>query len=219
MSVAASQGFYGRWAALYDVLSHSTPGITHLRQQAIDGLGLSTGDTVVDLGCGSGANVPALRQAVGSSGQVIGVDFTGPILQRARARHDHEGVSFVRGDVTNLPIEGSVDAVFASFLSGMLPEPTLAVDAWAAAIRSGGALGLLDASLSDARTAWPANQLVKGVVFASSPRKGLDWDVAPWTTVTRRVKLAHAAIRRHASETTEDSWAMGTIRVTTGEIE
>lgn len=219
MSADASQGFYGRWAELYDVLSHSTPGITHLRQQAVDELGLSPGDTVVDLGCGSGANAPYLRQAVGPSGRVVGVDFTRPILERARARHDYDCVTFVQGDVTSLPIDGPVDAIFASFLSGMLPEPTPVVDAWAERIRPGGTLGLLDASLSDTRTAWPANQLVKGVVFASSPEKTLDWDTAPWTTVTRRVKLAHAAIRRHADETTEDSWAMGTIRVTTGEIQ
>lgn len=219
MPADSSQGFYGRWAEVYDVLSHATPGIDRVRADAIDALDLDVGDTVVDLGCGTGANVPHLRRAVGRSGRVVGVDFTRPVLSRARERHDHDEVAFLHGDVTDLPVDEPVDGVFASFLAGMLDDPMPTVDAWADHVRPGGSLGLLDASLSDARTAWPANQVVKGVVFASSPEKSLDWDTAPWTTVTRRVKLAHAAIRRHAADTAEETWAMGTVRATVGEME
>lgn len=219
MAVESSQDFYGRWTGLYDVLSHSTPGIRFLRRTAVQSLGLEHGDTVVDLGCGAGPNIPHLRRAVGPAGSVIGVDFTRRILERARRNHDYENVDFVHGDVTDLPIDDSVDAIFASFLAGMLPEPTATVDAWADHLRPGGTLGLLDASLSDKRHAWPLNQAVKAMVYASAPEKSHDWDIAPWTTVTQRVDLAHAEIRANARETREETRLLGTLRVTAGEID
>lgn len=218
MATDQSQRLYGRWASVYDVVSHATPGIARLRANAIDVVGLEPGDTVVDLGCGSGPNIPNLRRAVGPAGHVVGVDFTAPILERARERHSHDNVSFVQGDVTDLPIEGPVDAVFASFLMGMLPDPATAVDSWAELLRPGGRLALLDASLSDARLAWPLNQAVKAMVLASSPEKSLDWETAPWTSVTRRVDLAHAEIRAHATETMEVTWLLGTVRLTAGTL-
>lgn len=213
------QAFYGRWAGVYDVLSHSTPGLRSLRAGAVATLELEPGDTVLDLGCGSGPNIPHLRRAVGPAGRVVGVDFSRPLLERARRSHEYENVQFLYGDVTTLPLDGLVDAVFSTFLGGMLTDPAETVDGWASQIRTGGSLTLLDASLSDARIAWPLNQIVKAIVFASAPEKSLSWETAPWTTVTRRVNLAHAEIRNNARSTTEQTWLLGTVRVTAGEID
>lgn len=219
MSAAPSQRFYGRWAHLYDALSHSTPGIRSLRRAAVATLDLEPGDTVVDMGCGTGPNVPHLRRAVGPAGRVIGVDFTGPVLDRARENHDAENVEFVQGDVTALPVDADIDAIFASFLSGMLPDPVGAVDTWTEHLGRGGTLGLLDATLSDKRHAWPLNQAVKAMVYASAPEKAGDWDTAPWTTVTQRVDVAHAEIRANTTDPTEQTWLLGTVRVTAGTID
>lgn len=219
MVAASSQRFYGRWARLYDGVSHSTPGIRSLRRAAVAALALDLGDTVVDMGCGTGPNVPHLRRAVGPAGSVIGVDFTGPLLDRARENHDYDNVEFVRGDVTDPALDGEVDAVFASFLSGMLPNPAATVDTWTDLLAPGGTLGLLDSSLSDKRHAWPLNQAVKAMVYASAPEKSRGWDTAPWTTVTQRVDLAHAEIHANTTDPTERTWLLGTVRVTTGSIE
>jgi ubiquinone/menaquinone biosynthesis C-methylase UbiE len=216
MPATESQDFYGRWSSVYDVLSHATPGIRRLRASALSALDLPDDATVLDLGCGAGANIPHLRRAVGPAGRVVGVDFTEPVLARARARHDHDNVQFVRADVTDPPIDGPVDAVVASFLGGMLPDPVATVDAWASLVRPGGAIALLDASLSDARVAWPINQLLKAVIFASAPDKTRALRPAPWTTVTQRVELAHAEIHVHARETTEYTWLLGSLRFTMG---
>ena len=219
MAVESSQEFYGRWTHLYDVVSHSTPGMQSLRRAAVDALDLDPGDTVVDLGCGTGPNIPHLCRAVGPAGTVVGIDFTRRILERARANHDYENVEFVHGDVTDLPLDDSVDAIYASFLAGMLPEPAKTVDAWADHLRPGGTLGMLDATLSDKRLAWPLNQGVKAMVYASMPEKSHDWDTAPWTIVTRRVDLSHAEIRANARNVREETWLLGTVRVTAGEID
>lgn len=219
MTANPSQGFYGRWAHLYDVLSHRTPGISTLRAAAVESLDLDAGDTVIDLGCGAGPNVPHLRRAVGPMGHVVGVDFTRPILQRARRTHAAGNVTFTTGDVTDLPIKGPVDAIVSSFLSGMLPEPTTTITRWTDLVRPGGRVALLDAALSGTRVAWPLNQIVKAIIFASAPRKLRAWNTAPWTTVTKRVDLAAAELDRQSTATSRQSWLLGTVRLTTGHIE
>lgn len=219
MSAAPSQRFYGRWAHLYDGLSHSTPGLHSLRREAVASLDLDLGDTVVDMGCGTGPNVPHLRRAVGPAGTVIGVDFTRLLLERARRNHDYQNVHFVQADVTDLPLDDEVDAIFASFLAGMLPNPADTVDTWSEHLAPGGTLGMLDASLSDTRIAWPLNQAVKAMVYASAPEKSREWETAPWKTVTRRVDLAHAEIHAHTTHPTERTWLLGTVRVTAGSID
>ena len=84
--VTAVTAFYGRWARLYDLLATRLPGVGRFRAAAADALDLSPGDTVVDVGCGSGAALPYLRERVGPDGAVVGVDLTGEMLARARER-------------------------------------------------------------------------------------------------------------------------------------
>ncbi|MFC7173040.1 class I SAM-dependent methyltransferase [Haloplanus litoreus] len=102
----AAQGFYSRWARAYDTLARRAPGVRGLRRDTAAALDLAPGDTVVDVGCGTGANLPALRERVGPSGTVVGVDFAPGAVARARAHVAREGwtnVHVCRGDATRLP--------------------------------------------------------------------------------------------------------------------
>jgi SAM-dependent methyltransferase len=61
--------------------------------------------TLLDIGCGTGANLSLLTQEVGKEGRVVALDYSPLALQFAR---DHLGdlpVSLLRGDATNLPFE------------------------------------------------------------------------------------------------------------------
>ncbi|HLO94341.1 MAG TPA: methyltransferase domain-containing protein, partial [Burkholderiaceae bacterium] len=49
-------------------------------------LGLEPGDTVLDLGCGTGLSLPQLLEAVGPTGQVIGLEPCRAMLDQARQR-------------------------------------------------------------------------------------------------------------------------------------
>ncbi len=75
-------------ARKYD--SASKPAGRH-RERAVDLLGLRTGQTVVDVGCGTGASLRFLVARVGPTGRVIGVDVSPEMLDRARARVDARG--------------------------------------------------------------------------------------------------------------------------------
>jgi demethylmenaquinone methyltransferase/2-methoxy-6-polyprenyl-1,4-benzoquinol methylase len=63
----------------------------HYRKLAVDALKLRPGDTVVEIGCGTGLNFPLLRAAVGETGRIVGVDLTPEMLAQARARAAEEG--------------------------------------------------------------------------------------------------------------------------------
>ncbi|RLM88360.1 methyltransferase domain-containing protein [Halobellus sp. Atlit-38R] len=131
-SVRRIQRNYGAWAPLYDWFARATSSIGGVRAGCVAALGLGPGDTVVEFGCGPGVNLPALREAVGPTGHVVGVDITGPMLDRARsrvARHGWENVSLVRGDATTPPIS-AVDGVLATFVTSLFEDPYAVVSRW-----------------------------------------------------------------------------------------
>ncbi len=63
------------------------------RRQAIQALQLRPGDTVVDIGCGTGLNFPHLEHVIGPGGRIIGVDLTDAMLEEAKLRVEKHGIS------------------------------------------------------------------------------------------------------------------------------
>ncbi|WP_227375456.1 class I SAM-dependent methyltransferase [Haladaptatus halobius] len=218
---SAAQRFYGRWARLYDLLASTTPGLSSLRERAVSELALSPGDTVVEMGCGTGANFPHLRNHVGSKGEVVGVDFTRGMLEQARdrvAREGWENVHLVHADATAFEPREEVDAVLATFLVGMLDDPYATVGHWADWIRPGGHLALLDAGQSTHPYSWPVNQAFRGLVVASTPGGGLDFERPPWSVLDERVSEARRALSERAVEVWDSEHVMGVVRITGGRL-
>jgi len=220
---ATAQAFYGRWAALYDAIAQYTPGVARLRKRAAAALELSPGDTVVEMGCGTGANLPYLRQRVGPEGTVVGVDFTRPVLDRARRlaeRHGWENVHVVRGDAARPPVAEAVDGVVASFVVGMLDDPAATVGDWCDLVGGGGNVVLLDAAVSDRRAAAPVNAAFRvGTVLSTPPTLKLRYDDSPHERLRQRVTDARETLRRRSTAVAhEDHW-LGIVRLTGGRVE
>ena len=227
-----TQAFYTRWARLYDAIATRTPGVERIRRRAIDGLELAPGDAVVEFGCGTGANFPFLRDAVGPSGTVVGVDFTPGMVARASRRAARwENVHVVRGDATRPPIRGvddagvasgdlgalgAPDAVFASFLSGMLEDTAGAVETWISLLRPGGRIALLDLARSTGRGR-PLNPLFALVVRASTPPGGAASAATLTATLDERVATAHRRLIDRCSATTHETLLLGFVRCSAGE--
>lgn len=74
---------YARLAPVYD---EATRWIDLARMTAIDRLAPQPGETVADIACGTGFCLPALVQAVGPAGTVIGIEPSGAMLAHARLR-------------------------------------------------------------------------------------------------------------------------------------
>ncbi len=123
---------YGAWAPIYDWFARSTASVGGVRDGCVAALDLEPGDTVVDFGCGPGVNFPALRETVGPDGRVVGVDVTGPMLERARGlveRRGWENVAVVQGDATRPPVR-SADGVLSTFVTSLFADPYAVVCTW-----------------------------------------------------------------------------------------
>jgi ubiquinone/menaquinone biosynthesis C-methylase UbiE len=223
-AVASAQSFYTRWARAYDVLARNAPGAGKLRQRAVTALDPAAGDVVLDLGCGTGANFPYLREAVGSEGAVVGVDFApGPVEIARRRADDWQNVHVVRGDATQLPchdrVPGSPDAVLASFVVGMLPDPGSVVRSWADLLGQGGRLGLVDLARSRV-TPWRLFNPVFAILTRASAPPGSDArnDADAVSVLDRRVDAAHDALAACCVEVHESTHVGGFARIGAGEV-
>lgn len=215
-----AQSFYGRWAGLYDLLARRTPGIVSLRRRAADALRLEAGDTVVEMGCGTGANLPFLREEVGPEGTVVGIDFTGPVLERARdLTAEYDNVHVVRGDATTPPIDEDVDAVLATFVVGMLADPAGAVDDWCDLVGTDGHVVLVNAARSDAWYAPPVNAVFRAVVVCSTPPTlQFRYETDPHRRLDERVEAAHGRLRERSAAIAHETRVFGVVRLTGGRI-
>ncbi|MEF8887975.1 MAG: methyltransferase domain-containing protein [Haloarculaceae archaeon] len=215
----AAQQFYARWARLYDLLARA-PGVRSWRTRATDALALGAGDTVVEMGCGTGANFPYLRERVGPGGRVVGIDLTPGMLGVARdrvARADWENVSVLAGDATRPPLRESVDAVVATFLVGMLEDPATAVEDWCDSLRPGGRLVLLNASRSPHPAAAPLNLLFRLFVRAAAPG-GRTTAASPARALEGRVDAARDALAGRATSHEERRLGLGYVRLVSGRL-
>jgi SAM-dependent methyltransferase len=208
---AAAQDFYSRWAAAYDCLARRAPGIRRLRTAAAAALAPDRGDTVVDVGCGTGANFPALRERVGPAGTVVGVDFAPGAVARARRRIRAEGwtnVTVCRGDATRLPL-GRADAVVATFLVGMLPDPAATIRGWIDGLDPD-RIALLDLARSTRSPGRALNPLFRLAVVAGAPPGTRDHHGgSPTPVLDRRVAAAHRTVLERCTETTHETRAGG----------
>jgi len=87
---------------------------------------LQPGDTVVDLGSGAGFDCFLAAAGVGENGQVIGVDMTPEMIEKARAnavRDGYKNVEFRLGDIDKLPVaDNSVDMVISNCVINLVPD-------------------------------------------------------------------------------------------------
>ncbi len=87
---------------------------------------LQPGETVVDLGSGTGIDVFKASSVVGKDGKVIGVDATPEMIFKARQTAQDQqmsNVEFRLGEIEHLPIEtGSVDAIISDCVINLSPD-------------------------------------------------------------------------------------------------
>ncbi|GIH04830.1 hypothetical protein Rhe02_28970 [Rhizocola hellebori] len=139
-----SQAFFGVRAATWDAkFGDDMPVYARAVQQA----GISPGETAIDLGCGTGRALPALREAVGPAGRVIGIDHTRQMLDVARSSGRAESAHLLLADAQHLPLrDASVHAIFAAGLITHLPDVVAGLAELGRIIAGGGRLILFHPS-------------------------------------------------------------------------
>jgi SAM-dependent methyltransferase len=97
----------------------------------------------LDAGCGTGRALPVLRDAVGRSGLVVGVDVTRAMLAEAKRLGRDRLATLVRADTGCLPLPGGVvDVIFAAGLLPHSPDAAAAVLELARVTRPRGRLAI-----------------------------------------------------------------------------
>jgi demethylmenaquinone methyltransferase/2-methoxy-6-polyprenyl-1,4-benzoquinol methylase len=86
---------YGKRAKRYDYSANAyyLLGFREFayREIGVKALSLKKGDSVVEVGCGTGLNFSLLRKEVGPNGNIIGVDLTPEMLEEADKRIKRNG--------------------------------------------------------------------------------------------------------------------------------
>ena len=123
---AQTEGRLIRWASTYDFLTNilTLGQARRLRNLTVDHALLKPGESVLDVGCGTGAVTIPAKQRVGTAGRTAGIDPAPEMIAVAQHKAQRKGleIDFRIGVIEALPYpDASFDAVTSSLMMHHLP--------------------------------------------------------------------------------------------------
>ena len=186
------RALYGRIAGKYDLalIELRLTGLERQRSEVIKNLKLDQGQTVVDLGCGTGLNLHRLVNAVGPSGRVIGVDISAVMLGEAEKKVRAAGyinVELIEADLAHYRLPPGSNGVLATFALEMVPEYDAIIERIASHLPRDGRLGLMGLKYPESWPEW----LVKAAVLVNKPfGASKDYrDFRPWISAAKHMNV------------------------------
>ena len=99
------------------------PDMVAQRKDTLERLAVQSGERVLDIGSGPGFLAEALAEKTGSGGEVVGVDVSPQMVDRAEARKEHDWLRYQLADATALPFgDNSFDAVVSTQVAEYVPD-------------------------------------------------------------------------------------------------
>lgn len=143
------QAFYAPQAGHYDAFRRR---LLHGREDLIRLLPAAPGDTVVELGCGTGENLERLGARLGGLRRLALVDLCPALLEQARTRAArYANVEVIEADITRYQPREPVDCVYLSYALTMVEDWRAVIANAVAMLRPGGTLGVVDFYVSGAK--------------------------------------------------------------------
>jgi SAM-dependent methyltransferase len=129
---------FGRAAVSYGAVGPDLFG--YFGARVVDVLELTSGSSLLDVGCGTGAVLEPAASAIGPRGAAVGIDRSAPMAAQAHAR----GHLVAMMDARELAFPAGVfDAVVANFVLTYFTEPPQVLVELRRVLRAGGRLGLV----------------------------------------------------------------------------
>lgn len=148
-------------ASTYDLLTGMNPGyLKHLRWSA-ERLAAPPRGRILDLCCGTGLSTHAIVRTYPNA-EVVGLDASEGMLDKARRKGALAHVRFVLGDATDpreAGVEGPFDAILMAYGIRNVPDPERCLESVRALLRPGGVVCFHEYSVKDslrARVLWNA---------------------------------------------------------------
>lgn len=187
------RGLYRKRAGWYDFSANAYYLIgfreAKYRKMAVSALALEPGDTVVEIGCGTGLNFKYLLQSIGNAGQLIGVDLTDAMLEIAHSRIERSGwknVLLVQSDAAKYVFPSNTKGIISTFALTLVHEYEANIERAANSLASGGRFVLLDFKKPERWPLWVAK-----IGVAITKPFGVSLDLAqrkPWETMQKYFK-------------------------------
>jgi demethylmenaquinone methyltransferase/2-methoxy-6-polyprenyl-1,4-benzoquinol methylase len=148
-----------RIARMFDAIARRYDTLNHLlsagfdrrwRRKAVDALGFTGGERVLDMCTGTGdLAIEAVTSRAGQAAEVVGADFSSEMLHLAAGKVRRAGldsrIRLLRGDATSVPFaNGTFDAAMVAFGIRNVLDPDAACREFHRVLRSGGRLAILE---------------------------------------------------------------------------
>ncbi len=145
---------YDRLAAIFS--SVALYPVRRYRMAALRALNIQAGDTVLDIGCGTGLSLPFIEERIGPEGRIIALDYTATMLEQAANKaeaHGWQNIAFIRGDAANVAalVARPVNAAVAAFSLSLVPGWQQSIKGVAGLLQPGGRFAVLDWQTMKAR--------------------------------------------------------------------
>jgi ubiquinone/menaquinone biosynthesis C-methylase UbiE len=130
--------FFNSMAEKWDTtVFHDTSKI----QKIIDMLHIKEGETVLDVGTGTGVMIPFLISYTGSEGKIIAVDMAEKMIEIARRKYAYDNVEFIEGNVFDIELpDNYFDCVMCYSVFPHFQGKKLAVQKFAKKLKKKGRL-------------------------------------------------------------------------------
>jgi len=143
------------------------------RETLIGHIDIRPGERVLDIGCGAGTNFDAIQERLRGSGELIGVDCSTTMLDKAEERIRARGwknVQLIGVEYGKEPItRGRADVVLFSYSLSMIPDWKLALACAHSELWPGGRIGVVDFLKLANSSKWFSEWLEVNQVIADRP--------------------------------------------------
>lgn len=167
---------------------------THpLRLEAVRHLQLEPGERVLDVGCGSGTSFSYLVQAVGSLGEVVGVEISSEMAAQARKRIEREkwsNVSVLEGSAQTIPLTGSFDGLLL-FAAHEVLTSNVALDHLLLQVKEHGYVVAFGAKLLPGLKGKLLNPLIQLFTRMLLPALSAPINEHPWQLLEERTEMLY----------------------------